>query len=285
MRQVLAGFVIMLPLAGVFTTSKRISASPGEAAADRTLSTVSLNMAKETDADKVVRAIREVPRLRDADVYLLQEVSHREGEPSVAEEAARKLGYSSCFQPASPGVYDQGLAIISRYPISNVEIKRLKVCDLRFRSRNRFAIRAGVQTPWGDVRIWNVHLDTRINQQERLDQLQPVIDDAAGHTGPRLIGGDFNTNDLYWLGNVLPLPLGPTHGASIRHAMRRHGFESPLPTGLDTYPLFGRHLDWIYLNELQPVAASVEPAAFSDHHAIWVRVRVPLLAAEGKILR
>src|SRR5438876_12403261 len=77
----------------------------------------------------------------------------------------------------APGVYDQRLAIVSRYPVMNVQIKRLKACDLRFRSRNRFVMAATVRTPWGDVRVWNVHLDTRINPQERLDQLRPVIDD------------------------------------------------------------------------------------------------------------
>ena len=126
--------------------------------------------------------------------------------------------------------------------------------------------------PWGDLRVWNVHLDTRINPQERVEQLQPVIDDAARYTGPRLIGGDFNSNDLYWLGNVLPLPFGPKHSTAIRSAMRHHGFETPFPNALDTFPPFRRHLDWIFLSELKSLAASVEPAPFSDHNAIWVSV-------------
>lgn len=126
--------------------------------------------------------------------------------------------------------------------------------------------------PWRDLRIWNVHLDTRINNQDRLDQLKPVIDDAARHIGPRLIGGDFNTNNLYWLGNVLPLPFGPAHSTALRSAMKQQWFETPLPSGLDTFPPFRRHLDWIFLGELKSLAASVEPAPFSDHNAIWVRV-------------
>lgn len=264
----------MLPVAGFVASSNRISSNPAQAASDRTFSTVSLNMAKETDPDKVVDAIRDAPRLRDADVYLFQEVFHEAGKPSVADEAAHKLGYSALFAAAAPGVYDQGLAIVSRYPVVNVQIKRLKTCDLRFRSRNRFAISATVQTPWGGVRIWNVHLDTRINSQERLDQLQPVIDDAARHAGPRMIGGDFNTNDLYWFGNVLPVPFGPAHGTAIRSAMKQYDFETPFPSGLDTFPPFRRHLDWIFLSEVESLAASVEPAPFSDHHAIWVHVRL-----------
>lgn len=262
----------MLPFAGFVASSKRVSTNPTEVVLPRTLSVVSLNMAKESDPQKVLSAIRNAPRLRDADVYLLQEVRHTEGVSNVAEEVAMKLGRRVSFAPAAAGVHDQGLAIISRYPIANPRIKRLKACDLRFRSRNRFALVADVRTPWGDLRVWNVHLDTRINYQDRLDQLKPVIDDASRHSGPRVIGGDFNTNDWYWLGNVLPLPLGPAHGTALRSVMKRHGFQTPLPSGLDTFPSLRRHLDWIFLGELKSLAASVEPAPFSDHNAVWVRV-------------
>lgn len=124
------------------------------------------------------------------------------------------------------------------------------------------------------MRVWNVHLDTRINPQERLAQLQPVIDEVARHAGPRLIGGDFNTNDFYWFGNVLPLPWGPPHGPALRGAVRRHGFETPLPDGLNTFPPLRRHLDWIFLSELESLEASVEPVPFSDHNAIWVRAQL-----------
>ncbi|MDQ2945088.1 MAG: endonuclease/exonuclease/phosphatase family protein [Acidobacteriota bacterium] len=262
----------MLPIAGFVSRSRGIPASPAEFAPDRSISAVSLNIAKESDSGKVVSAIHNAPRLRDADLFLLQEVSNEESSPSVAEETARKLGYFSSFGQSAPGVYDQGLALVSRYPIHDVEIKRLKACDLRFRDRKRFAIGATVRTPWGDLRVWNAHLDTRINAEERLEQLEPVIDEASCYTGPQLIGGDFNTNDLYWLRNVVPLPGGPSHGAAIRGAMKLRGFETPFPVALNTFPRFRRHLDWIFLRELRSLAASVEPAPFSDHNAIWVRV-------------
>jgi endonuclease/exonuclease/phosphatase (EEP) superfamily protein YafD len=54
--------------------------------------------------------------------------------------------------------------------------------------------------------------------------------------------------------------------------MRRHGFETPFPDGLNTYPAFRRHLDWIFVRDLRPLATSMEPAAFSDHNAIWTRL-------------
>jgi len=246
--------------------------SPGDAARDRTLSVVTLNMAKENDPVTVAESIRSAPRLRDADVFLLQEVTTGASDTSAIEDAARSLGYFTHFQPAAPGVYDQGLAVVSRYPLGDIEVNRLKACDLRFRERFRFAVSATVRTPWGDLRVWNVHLDTRINATERLEQLQPVIDAASRRTGPRLIAGDLNTNELYWLGSVVPIPGGPSHRDAIRNAMKSHGFEMPLPGTLNTFPAFRRHLDWIFVRDMQSLAASVEPVPFSDHNAIWARV-------------
>jgi len=268
----LFAFVSLLVLG--FAIPARPPANSTDSAPNRTISAVSLNLAKVSDPDRIMRDIHLAPRLRNADVFLFQEVVHGESNPSVAEETARRLGYFCTFAAAAPDVRDQGLALVSRYPISEVRITRLKICDLGFRSRRRFAISAKVHTPWGDVRVWNVHLDTRVNAGERLEQLQPVIDDASQHTGPILIGGDFNTNELYWLRNMAPLPGGPSHSETIRAAMGRHGFQSALPRGLNTFPSFPRHLDWMFTRALTALNASTEPAAFSDHNAVWIRVRL-----------
>lgn len=248
--------------------------NPCDPAPDRAVSVVSLNLAKENNPDYVVDTIQRVPRLRETDLFLFQEVMTGDPNPNVAEEIAHRLGYFSVFEPAAPDVPDQGLALVSRYPIDNVEIQPLKACDLLFRDRSRFALAATVRTPWGGMRVWNAHLDTRINADERLEQLQPVIDEASRHSGPRLIGGDFNTNELFWLASTVPIPRGPSHRAAIRSAMRRHGFETPLSDSMNTFPAFRRHLDWIFVRDLKSLAASVEPTSFSDHNAIWARVRL-----------
>lgn len=249
------------------------SANLADHAPGQTFSAVSLNLAKVADPDRVVSSIRASQRLQEADFYLFQEVRHSETSASVADEVARQLDFSVAFAP-SAGADDQGLAIVSRYQLFNVEMKQLKTCNLRFRCRDRFALAATAQTHWGDLRLWNLHLDTRINQQERLLQLQPVMHDAASHNVPRLIGGDFNTNGFYWLGNVLPLPWRSGHGSAIRKAMRQQGFESPFPNRLDTWSPLHLHLDWIFLGGLKSIATGVETIPFSDHKAIWVRAKI-----------
>jgi endonuclease/exonuclease/phosphatase family metal-dependent hydrolase len=267
----LATFLLTF-MTGLVLIPRRIPANPEEPVPERSLSVVSLNIAKETDPNKIVRALDSAPRLRQADLFLLQEVVDADGKASTAGDVARRLGYFAAFAAAAPGAHDQGLALMSRYPIRDVQIRRLKRYDLGSRSRSRFALAVTAQTPWGDLRLWNAHLDTRINAAERLEQLQPVVEEAARHTGPRLIGGDFNTNDVYWFRNRLPLPGGPAHSALIRRAMQQHGFKTPFPDALNTFPALRRHLDWIFVRDLRPLAASVEPAAFSDHHALWVRL-------------
>jgi endonuclease/exonuclease/phosphatase family metal-dependent hydrolase len=230
-------------------------------------------MAKEGDPKKVTQSLEGAPRLQDADLYLFQEVRQDRGKPSVAEQAAQKQGYFATFRP-SPGFTDQGLAMVSRYPLTNIATTPLKAYDLRFHSRNRFALAATMKTPWGDVRVWNVHLDTRINADERLAQLQPVMEAMKLYRGPRLIGGDFNTNSFHWVGNVLPVPFAQPQGSAVQDSMKQIGFESPLALDVTTHPLLRSHLDWIFLSDLKVVGASVEPAAFSDHNAVWIQAQM-----------
>jgi endonuclease/exonuclease/phosphatase family metal-dependent hydrolase len=239
-----------------------------------TISVVSLNMAKEHDVSKVFRDIEAAPRLRKADVFLLQEVANGEGKPSIADEMARKWGYNVAFTPSAPTVYDQGLAVISRFPISDLRVQKLKSYNLRFHTRHRLAMGVRLSTPSGDVRIWNAHLDTRVTARERLDQIDPVIEDAAKFNGPRLIGGDFNTNDFSWIGHVLPVPHRRSYALAVRREMEAHHFQTPFQDDLITFPLTRQHLDWMFVNKLEPLNSGVENVPFSDHHAIWARMRV-----------
>ena len=80
----------------------------------------------------MVKAICAEPHLRDADLFLFQEVCRDSGKASVADEVAGRLGFSACFAE-SPDATDQGLAIVSRFPIVDMKADRLDSCNLRFR--------------------------------------------------------------------------------------------------------------------------------------------------------
>lgn len=256
-------------MAGNFPSPHRVAADPDEPAPEKMLSVVSLNVAKERNVGKILRAIHNSSHLRQADLFLLQEVVDHNGKTNVAGDVAGHLGYFETFAAATPDVHDQGLAIISRHPIQNVEVRRLKQYDLGSRTRSRFALSATMRTPGGNLRLWNAHLDTRINAHERVEQIQPLIREAANSPGAQLIGGDFNTNDVYWFRNWVPLPRGPLHTGAIRRVMEHHEFTTPFLEAVNTFPKLRRHLDWIFVRNAKILAAGIEPAAFSDHHAVW----------------
>lgn len=237
-----------------------------------TISIVSLNTAKETSAERILKELRAAPPLGNADVYLLQEVRESPGEACVAERLGSALGMHVAYSPAAPDVRDLGLAILSRFPLRDVRIRALKSYDLRFRSRTRFALAATADTPSGPVRLSNTHLDTRLNTADRIAQLEPVVRDSVEFQGRRIVGGDFNSNPFYWWEHVLPLPAIRSQAYGIGEYMTRHGFQTAVPHAATTFDYLGMHLDWIWLAGLRPAASRVIPLEFSDHHAVWTRV-------------
>ena len=228
-------------------------------AGERGLSVVTLNMAKEHSAARIADELRTVEALRDADVFLLQEVEPRSTGHELA--AALRLHVAG----------ENELAILSRYPLRDVRLRPLARYDLMFHSRLRYSLSATADTPWGPVRIVNTHLDTRLNAADRLHQLDGAVRDAGG--GAAIVGGDFNSNWFYWIGHVLPLPA-QSQARSVESFMGRAGYRTATPSVATTFDYLGQHLDWIWLRGMRPAGSRVYPLRFSDHHACWARIEL-----------
>lgn len=251
-----------------------LNSIPAPVAGAPGISVVTLNMAREGSMATVVREVQSVPALRDADILLLQEVKHEPGEPEcVAAQLAARLGLRVAYSPAASGATDEGLAILSRYPIKDVRVRPLGAYDLRFHTRARFAIAATVDFPGGAVRVFNTHLDTRLNAADRLAQLAPVLRDSAEFSGPAIIGGDFNSNSFHWIGRILPVPAVRSQARDVQDHMTRAGFQTGIPAGETTFDYLGMHLDWIWSRRAKVTASHVYPLQFSDHHAVWTRLQ------------
>jgi endonuclease/exonuclease/phosphatase family metal-dependent hydrolase len=233
---------------------------------------VTLNMAKETSAERVLREWQSAPTLKDADIFLLQEVKEDAGQPCIAFRLGSTLGMHVAYSPEGPGIVDRGLAILSRYPLRDVQIRTLKPFDLRFHSRKRFALTATAYTDNGPVRLIDVHLDTRLNTADRLAQLEPVMRESPADRGRLIVAGDFNSNPFYWLDHVVPLPAVRSQALGVHEYMTRQGFRTAIPESTTTSDFLGMHLDWIWVAGMQPAASQVTPLDFSDHHAVWTRV-------------
>jgi endonuclease/exonuclease/phosphatase (EEP) superfamily protein YafD len=246
----------------------------------------SLNIAMEEDPNVIAQEIRTAPNLRDADVIFFQEVVNQ-NHTSVAEAVARQLGRRVAFASPDGVLTKGGLAILSRHPMADQRVHKLKPQNLVFRSRKRIALAVTVLTPDGPVRVINVHLDTRINPAERVAQLGPALDDASCFYGPAVIGGDFNTNDMQWVSNVVPIPYKGWQAARVRILMESRGYRTPFQTRAPTFHHMGMQLDWIYVAGLDAVGHGIDPIAFSDHDAVWTRLatRAPGSSPERERLR
>jgi endonuclease/exonuclease/phosphatase family metal-dependent hydrolase len=241
------------------------------AAIHENLTVVSLNMAMETRLERILKDVRGASFFEKADVWLLQEA-----RPNVSE-MAKAMGlhhvYASADKLGDGSV--SGLAILSRYPIERSNKASLPRYNLRFRSRCRIALSADIRRPAGEIKLVNVHLDTRINQHQRLQQVGAVMEKETPSTRPVIIGGDFNTANVRWVWNVVPLPYVQSQTRAVRDMFVDHGFDSPLDGAGTTFKLkgFPLHLDWIFPKHLKTLAAGTENIAFSDHKAVWVTLK------------
>ncbi len=247
------------------------------------LTVVSLNLAMREDVDQIAAELTATGIAQTADVLLLQEVLHRKPFADVAAQLGARLGLESLYRDAFTfdGERSSGQAILSRYPHREPRVLNLKRFDLAFRSRSRIALGAAVDTPAGPVHVLNVHLDTRINIEARLDQLESVTRDVESLRGPAIVGGDFNTNNNRWLMSAIPLPLISRQGAGLLRFMEGRGFSSAFESGRPTHDSLRMQLDWVFLRGLQATTGSIQPMQVSDHHALVVSV-VPDVSQAGE---
>jgi len=239
----------------------------------------SLNMAGQ---ERTAEPIAAWVRARAIDVLLLQEV----GEHSLDGEAfvtslGERLGYRVAYAPANRfGDKEmQGLAMLSRDPISDVTTYPLTYHHLRFKSRCRIALAATVATPAGPMRVINLHLDTRINGNERVAQLAPVFHALEDVAGPQIVGGDFNTMNVKWWQTMWPFPNLDHQASAVKQRMGQAGFQTPFAANTrPTFKFLGLpvFLDWVYLKGLDVVDWQVDDVRYSDHRGVWARVKKPI---------
>jgi endonuclease/exonuclease/phosphatase family metal-dependent hydrolase len=257
-------FLALLPSAWFYTTTPANIAPVAHAASNAPqLTVLTLNLAKVTAVDQILR------ELRPADILLFQEVVRSaDSNPSIAEVIARRLNMQVQFATSDRGATGSGIAVLSRFPLTQVATYQVKPINLIFRSRKRILLGVTAQTPVGPIRIVCAHLDTRINPADRLRELEPAIEDAKQFGGPVLIAGDLNTNDMQWVSHVVPVPWPGWQASRVRDLMAKNGFHTPFQTRRATFDHLGMQLDWIFLRNLAAVRTDIVPMDFSDHHAL-----------------
>jgi len=253
--------------------------SPGEI-----IRIVSFNVKLGERLDELTASLRENPVLRNADVLLLQEIeSFREEGASRARTLAEILQWNFVYAPArrqerKGRMGTHGLAILSRFPLQDIQIISLPQYNLRVNTRRRIALAAIVNLPGGALRLYNLHLDTRINAGQRLEQLRPVVEAAQAETAPVVvIGGDFNTNPFRWAASLFPW-FRSNQAKAVDNYMAESGFSTPLRKSGSTARrgILRFRLDALYVKGTGVRGHGVERSAKgSDHYPLWVDLAWP----------
>src|SRR5262249_43012086 len=155
----------------------------------------------------------------NADILSLQEVdlnARRTHHLNVGEEIARKLQMNYVFgrefqelvQGSKNDPAYHGQATLARWPISNPRIIRFsrqsnfwrppwflrKIEPFKERLGGRIALVAEINVAGSKLLIYNLHLESRGNDELRFSQIEEVLSDAARQDSQRsiVIAGDFN---------------------------------------------------------------------------------------------
>lgn len=253
------------------------AATKAESAKSFRLRVVTFNVNGASTGTHLSKVLASHEELREADVVMLQEIETT-GNSHGPRELAEKLGLDVAYAIARRGVWGtHGIAILSRQPLQDIEVLPLPRFDLGYRSRHRIAVSAAIEVGGKRLRLFNVHLDTRLTLDERIWQVEPVIRRAAA-AGRAVVGGDFNTiRAVRWLLPWLPLPLwGWNQADGFEEFMHRQGLKKTLPNVGRTGPL-GMELDALYRLGLR--GTDYGTAAFpalSDHLALWADLHLSL---------
>lgn len=242
-----------------------------------TLRVVTFNVHFGRDISRLSRDIQRSPILSDAQIFLIQEIESHDNEGSGrAFKLAESLNLNYVYAPGRLTKNDgtHGLAILSRFPLSDIEVRRLPYYGLR----RRVSLEATVDVGGRPLRTYNVHLDTLINAGQHIEQLRPVVEHALSHPVRTVVmGGDFNTNPFRWLFRKFPIFYSNQAGA-MDTFMRAQGFSTPLAGGGSTNrrKVFKQRLDSLFTRNLTVQDSGVERRVeSSDHYPVWIDIAWP----------
>jgi endonuclease/exonuclease/phosphatase family metal-dependent hydrolase len=242
----------------------------------RSLQVITFNVHGQSAAN-IARAIREDRNMRDADVIVLEEIHRDESVPQACSAACglgKELGFYSIYAPGhAVGNGSDGVAIVSRAPITSAQVLELPFFNVHANSGRRVALAATVQLERTPITIYAVHLDNRLTVHDRRIQVMPVLEHANRQQTPVIIAGDFNTSPFTWIAHVLPV-LTTTQDNRMEQLLRAYGFSTPVKDSGPTSRFLAMKLDGIYTRGFDTKAfATANARNISDHLALWATMQ------------
>ncbi len=188
-------------------------------ASDERVTAIAWNIERGSHLESIIGVLSKDERLAGRDLYLLTELDHgmaRSGNRFVAREIAEALELNYAFAPIyialqkGSGVESEvegentnsihGLAMFSRYPMSNVHAVPLPNGKDKMKGKEKRlgylrALIADIEHPSGSFRAVTLHLDAHCSRRHRHRQLRIVLDHLETLPSlPTVIGGDWNTS-------------------------------------------------------------------------------------------
>ena len=241
-----------------------------------------------------LREVTDFLASQKADVLILQEVdlnARRTHFLNIAAEIAQKLQMNYVFgrefqeltqgRPTSPAYHGQ--ATLSRWGLRNPRVIRFRRQSDFWRPRwylprlslfqerfgGRIALVTEVQVQRERLAIYNLHLESRGDEDLRFAQLEEVIEDAAAQATnlPTLLAGDLNFDVSH------AAPARALNRIGFRNAL---GLSSPHTTTPRGVSRQGRRIDWAYVSgPVDPILGRVHDSVdASDHYPISFTLRL-----------
>ena len=226
-----------------------------------------------------------------ADVFLLQESdlnARRTHHLNVAKEIAQKLQMNYVFgrefqeltQGSKKSPAYHGQATLSRWPLSNSRIIRFQkqshfwrphwflpeIAPLQERLGGRLALVSETNIAGRTIMTYNLHLESRGDDQLRISQLEEALDDAKQNNWITsiLLAGDFN----------LDVSAGCAASAISRAQFQDAFANQHVPTTPASFFEHGRTIDWILMRG--PIRAGgsrvYRSVSASDHYPLSVEM-------------
>jgi endonuclease/exonuclease/phosphatase family metal-dependent hydrolase len=239
----------------------------------RALHVVEYNVHMER-GEKIVDALQHDPELRDADVIIMEEIHRSYLGCSAACVVGKAFGFYEIYAPgAAAGDGDDGIAIVSRAPITSSQVIELPHYDVHINAARRIALAATIEREGEPITVYAVHLENRLTVSQRRTQMLPVLEHAAKQHTPVIIAGDFNTSPFTWIAHLIPILTG-TQDDSLEALVRKHGFDTPVVDSGPTSRFLAMKLDAIYTRGFRTTDfATAEASDLSDHLALWAKVQ------------
>ena len=164
-------------------------------AGPRDIRIVTFNLKFAEKIDEAIELFRENPRLRGADVVALQEMDDLGVDRLARSLKMNGVYYAASIHPSNRKNF--GPALLTPWPVENTW-KVILPHEGHARGQRRTATGAMVRIGGRLVRVYSVHLETplRMGEGKRRDQVREILKDAEGWSGPMVVAGDMNDDEI-----------------------------------------------------------------------------------------